>query len=344
MSRIRSRLASRAVLAAVLLIVLVTPASAADRITFSTTSSPLNVTVSKPVAYPVTITNSGGSTINHITLTGHIDPAFELLFSTPTDACGVNDDGDPVCDFDQLPAGQAAPRVIFYYLVPEDVTDEVNGDAYVFTATATVGEGPNDNPNAAHQDTYVAAGVTTIVKAINQDRVSGHAVPGIETFSTGGIDCTRAGLPATCNDGLAVLGTTNKHGTSVTVPDIAEVIVEDVTTGPACPATITTCFGAGSKLSVAGGAPIADGISVTMRWDVSELPPGMTWQKLNVIHIFDQPTNIDDDPELETFALITDACADAADRHCFTVEPFKLGDKDIQATFLLPFNGVSKGW
>ena len=24
--------------------------------------------------------------------------------------------------------------------------------------------------------------------------------------------------------------------------------------------------------------------------------------------------------------------------------PFKLGDKDIQATFRIPFNGVSKGW
>jgi hypothetical protein len=344
MSRIRSRLASRAVLAFAFLFVLVTPAAAVDRVTFSTTSSPLNVTVSKPVAYPVTITNTGGSTINHITLTGHIDPVFELLFATPTDACSENADGDPVCEFDQLAAGQPAPQVIFYYLVPDDVTDEVNGDAYVFTATATVGEGPNDNPNAAHEDTYVSAGVTTIVKSLNQDLVSGHAVPGIETFSTGGIDCAGAGLPATCNDGLAVLGTTNRHGTSVTVPEIAEVIVQDVAPANTCPATITTCFGAGSKLSVAGGLPIADGIEVTMRWDITELPSGMTWQKLNVIHLFDVPTNIDDDAELETFALITDACADADDRHCFTVEPFKLGDKDIQATFLLPFNGVSKGW
>ena len=344
MSRPRARLTSHVALAFALLLVLVTPASAADRITFSTSSSPLNVTVSRPVAYPVTVTNSGGSTINHITLTGHIDPAFDLLFATPTDACSENDDGDPVCEFDQLPAGQPAPQVIFYYLVPDDVTDEINGDSYVFTATATVGEGPNDNPNAAHQDTYVSAGVTTIVKSLNQDLVSGHAVPGIQTFSTGGIDCAGAGLPATCNDGLAVLGTTNKHGTSITVPQIAEVIVEDVTPGAACPATITTCFGAGSKLSVANGLPIADGIEVTMRWDVSELSNGMTARKLNVIHIFDQPTNIDDDAELETFALITDACADADDRHCFTVEPFKLGDKDIQATFLLPFNGVSKGW
>jgi hypothetical protein len=345
MSRNHARLATRVAMAFVFLIAMATPASAAERITFSTSSSPFNVTVGLPVAYPVTVTNSSGSTINHITVTGHIDPAFELLFVTPSDACGVNANGDPVCAFDQLQAGKPAPQVIFYYLVPDAVDDAVNGDEYDFTATATVGEGPNDNPNASHQDTFVSAGVTTIVKSLNKDFVSGHAVPGIETFSTGGIDCAGAGLPTDCNDGLAILGTTNKHGTSVTVPQIAEVSVEDEAPGTtSCPPTIKTCFGAGSSISVADGAPIASGITVTMRWDLSELPSGMTWQKLNVIHIFDTPTNIDDDPELETFALITDACADAADRHCFLVEPFKLGDKDIQATFILPFNGVSKGW
>jgi hypothetical protein len=344
MSRSRARLATRVALAFVFLLVLATPASAAERITFSTSSSPFNVTVAKPVAYPVTVTNSGGSTINHITITGHIDPAFEPLFSTPSAACDVNDAGDPVCAFDQIPAGQSAPQVIFYYLVPDTVANEAAGDTYVFTATATVGEGPSDNPNASHQDTFVSLGVTTIVKSLNKDFVSGHAVPGIETFSTGGIDCVGAGLPADCNAGLATLGTTNKHGTSVTVPQIAEVTVEDVAPSNNCPSTIKTCFGAGSSISVADGASIADGISVTMRWDISELPSGMTWQKLNVIHIFDTPTNIDEDPELEMFGLITDACVDADDRHCFTVEPFKLGDKDIQATFILPFNGVSKGW
>jgi hypothetical protein len=344
MSGSRTRLATRVVIAFAFLIVLVTPASAAERITFSTSSSPFNVTVGLPVAYPVTVTNTGGSTINHITITGHIDPAFELLFTTPADACSVNEDGDPVCDFDQLQAGEPAPQVIFYYLVPDTVDDEENGDVYEFTATATVGEGPNDNPNASHQDTYVSEAVTTIVRALNQDFVSGHAVPGIETFSTGGIDCVGAGLPADCNDGLAILGTTNKHGTSVSVQQIAEVTVQDVAPANDCPPTITTCFGAGSSISVADGASIATGISVTMRWDLSELPSGMTWQKLDVIHLFDTPTNIDDDPELETFALITDLCEDADDRHCFTVEPFKLGDKDLQATFLLPFNGVSKGW
>jgi len=347
MSRSRTRLATRVVLAFAFLIVLATPASAAERVTFSKSSSPFNVTVGLPVAYPVTVTNTGGSTINHITITGHIDPAFELLFSTPSSACSVNDDGDPVCNFDQLQAGKPAPQVIFYYLVPDTVVHQVTGDTYTFNATATVGEGPNDNPNASHQDTYVSAGVTTIVRAVNADFVSGHAVPGIETFSTGGIDCAGAGLPADCNEGLAILGTTNKHGTSVTVPQIAEVTVADLpptNTANTCPPTIKTCFGAGSSISVAGGASIASGITVTMRWDLSELPSGMTWQKLNVIHIFDTPTNIDNDPELETFALITDACANAQDRHCFLVEPFKLGDKDIQATFILPFNGVSRGW
>jgi len=345
MSHSRTRLATNFATAFVFLIVLATPASAAERITFSTSSSPFHVTVGKPVAYPVTVTNTSGSTINHITITGHIDPAFELLFSTPSDACEVNADGDPVCNFNQLQAGRPAPQVIFYYLAPGTVAHPATGDTYTFTATATVGEGASDNPNASHQDTFVSAGVTTIVRSLNADFVSGHAVPGIETFSTGGIDCAGAGLPADCNAGLAVLGTTNKHGTSVTVPEIAEVTVEDQAPGAtSCPATIKTCFGAGSSISVADGASIADGIVVTMRWDLSELPSGMTWQKLNVIHIFDTPTNIDNDPELETFALITDACADAEDRHCFVVEPFKLGDKDIQATFILPFNGVSKGW
>ena len=64
----------------------------------------------------------------------------------------------------------------------------------------------------------------------------------------------------------------------------------------------------------------------------------MTADKLDVIHLFGRTVNG------KTYALITDLCTSVTDTHCFVVVPFKLADKDIQATFRLPFNGVSKGW
>ena len=83
MSRARaSRVAARAAILSVLLLTSVLPASAAYNVQFTVASSPFVVTVGLPVAYPVTVTNSGGNTLNHVTVTGQLDPAFTSFRSS----------------------------------------------------------------------------------------------------------------------------------------------------------------------------------------------------------------------------------------------------------------------
>jgi uncharacterized repeat protein (TIGR01451 family) len=328
-----SRIFARLALALGLALATVTPVAASDITATVVTSSPLAVTVGKPVAYPVTVTNSGKNTLNSIVVTGLAASGFTYLSSTPANACSQT---QAVCTFRQLASGKSLPPIVFYYRVPTAPA------LYPFTVQVTVAEGGTDNSDdtANNTDTFLSNTISTDARALNNDFVAGHSLAGGRSFSTGGIDCAGAGLPATCNDTAVPLGSENRHGTAVTVPVNAEVTASDVAPAADCPAAVTTCFGYGSRLSIAGGVNISGGILVTMRWDASDLPSGMTPGKLKVIHLFDPGRTLNG----KTYALITDLCTSAAQTHCFVVAPFKLSDKDIQATFRLPFNGVSKGW
>jgi uncharacterized repeat protein (TIGR01451 family) len=329
-----SHVGLRLALAMGLTLAITTPVAGGEITATVVTSSPLAVTAGKPVAFPVTVQNSGRSTLNSIVVTGQAAASFTYLSSTPTSACSQ---AQPVCTFRQLRAGASLPTITFYYRVP------TAAGAYPFKVKVDVAEGGKDNSDdtANNIDTFFSPTVTTNVRNFDDDFVAGHSLPGTRSFSTGGVDCTGAGLPPNCNDAVFPLGMGNPHGTAVTLPVNAEVTASDV--GPAvgnCPPAVTTCFGHGSQLSIANGADISGGILVTMRWDETDLPNGMTPGKLNVIHLFD-PGKVF---KGKTYALITDLCTSSTQTHCFVVEPFKLGDKDIQATFRLPFNGVSKGW
>lgn len=211
----------------------------------------------------------------------------------------------------------------FYFLVP------ASPGSFSFVARATVNEGGNDNSdgNSNAQDVFDSEPVVTNVVAQSDDFVSGHSFPGYRVFSTG----------------LGTVSVANPHGSQVTLGTNAEVTVADLAPGasPACPGPAAeTCFGWATDLSVAQGASVAGGIEVTMRWDADALPNGMTPKKLKVIHVFDPDVTLNG----LSYALITSTCASPSQTHCFTVAPFKLPDKDIQATFRLPFNGISKGW
>ena len=80
--------------------------------------------------------------------------------------------------------------------------------------------------------------------------------------------------------------------------------------------------------------PVPGGIEVTMRWDYTELPSGMTAKKLRVAHLLGNGE----------FVQVKGMCSDGAPMPCFTVAPHKLADRDIQATFLLPSNRVTRGY
>jgi uncharacterized repeat protein (TIGR01451 family) len=328
-----SRIGLRLALALGLALAITTPVAGGEITATVVTSSPLAVTAGKPVAFPVTVQNTGRNTLNSIVVTGQAAASFTYLSSTPTSACSQ---AQPVCTFRQLAAGLPLPTITFYYQVPTAAGD------YPFNVKVDVAEGGKDNSDgtANNIDTFLSETVTTNVRNFDDDFVAGHSLAGGRSFSTGGIDCARAALPAGCNDASFSVSPNNPHGTAVVVPVNAEVTASDVLPANDCPPAVTTCFGHGSRLSIANGADISGGILVTMRWDETDLPKGMTPAKLNVIHLFDSGRTLDG----QTYALITDLCTSPTQTHCFIVEPFKLGDKDLQATFRLPFNGVSKGW
>lgn len=329
-----SRIPARVALAAILLLTSAVPVSA-NIDTVITTSSPQVVTVGLPVAYPVSVTNIGKSTLNNVSITGVADPALEYLFALPEGACSET---EPVCELGQLASGTVVPEIIFYFTAPE-----IPGD-YDFKVVTTVSEGDRDNSdgNANNQDTFESNIVTTSVVLSSPDFVSGHSVPGIRIFTTGGIDCARLGLPSGCEPGTGPLGGANQHGTRVKVPINGEVTVADLPPlhpDAVCPAEIAaSCFGWGSSFSVADGAVIPGGIEVTMRWDLSELPKGMTSKKLRIAHLLE---NGDFDPVKDTCVL---AGGVPTNMPCISVAPFALRDKDIQATFFVASNRVSRGY
>lgn len=335
-----SRIGARVALALGLALAALTSVAAAAPVPDSNitatvaTSSPLIVTVGKPVAFPVTVKNTGKNTLNSLVVTGQAAAGFTYISSTPTSACSQS---QPVCTFRQLASDKFLPPIVFYYRT------STTAGTYPFKVEVKAAEGGKDNSDGTSNniDTFISNTIATDVRDLSADFVAGHSLAVGRSFSTGGIDCAGAGLPAGCNDASFPLGAGNRHGTAVTVPVDAEVTATDVGPGVGtCPPAVTTCFGYGSQLSIANGVDIPGGILVTMRWDETDLPSGTTPGKLNVIHLFDAGKMVDGKP----YALITDLCTSPTQMNCFVVEPFKLGDKDIQATFRIPFNGVSKGW
>jgi hypothetical protein len=310
------RAAGRAVVAVALLSSIAMPASAVGPgVVVATTASPLNVTVDLPIAYVVKVTNNTNNTLKFVQVAGETSPGIQYLGALPgAPACSQV---AATCDFSGLAKGATA-QAIFYFKAPSVPT------TLTFTAHANFDGQTSESP--ANYQHAVSAPVETIVLPTNQDLVMGHSFGAFRTFTTG----------------LGLLDTNNPHGTTVELPSAnAEVTVADLPANhpdAQCPTTLTTCFGQGSSLSVGDGGPIPGGIKVTMRWDSTELPNGMTYQKLRVAHLLTETT----------FEQVTGMCTFVAgvptNMPCFEVAPHKLADKDLQATFWLASNRVSRGY
>ena len=310
------RASLRVLLATALVLTTAGPASARTVDVKVQASSPTQVTVGHAVAYPVSAANLSRSTLNHVELTADAHASFTYLGASSS-ACSLQ---VPVCVFGQVAAGASLPPVTFYFLAP------MVRDTYEFTATVTLNEGPNDNPgnDPAVQDSFTSDPVLTHVLDESKDFVTGHAF-GIHRFFSTGLDS---------------VGVDNPHGSEVIAP-FGEVSVQDVAPEPDgnCPAEAPSCFGWGTELSVAGGIEFRDtGIEVTIRWDASQLPKGMTDRKLRIVHEFDGGGS---EP-------VTVPCTFTGSRPdflpCIKSAPQKQSDKDIQATILLLRNGVIRGW
>lgn len=332
-----SRRLTRPALATIFVLASAMPAMAASpSIVVTTVASPVRVTVGLPIAYVITVTNGTNNALKYAGISGQTSvtdqtsvlPTF--LFSEPSASCSQS---EPSCVFDNLASGAAATAT-FVFRAP------ATPGTFNFTALSDF-DGDTTNPNATHNDT-VEKVIQTVVLATSQDLVMGYSLPEIRAFSTGGLDCALLGLPGNCEPGSVPLGTGNPHGTRVTVKNTVEVTVADLPpTDPAvaCPTAIAaTCFGWGSSLSIANGATVPGGIEVTMRWDLSELPKGMTEKKLRIAHLLGG----------QDWEPISNACLYEAgvptNIPCISVPPFRLADKDIQATFFLLFNRVSRGY
>lgn len=289
-------------------------------------SSPQTVTIGHYVAYPVHVANTGKNTLNTVSVSGSTPEGFTYIGSTPSFCSQTT----ASCSLGQMPSGMIAPVVTFYFLVgglPRTAT---------FQAEVSTAEGSNDNSDgtANNTDRWLAEPITTEVVEFTQDFVSGHGITGLNGHAEPSL-----------TTGLGVTGT-NPHGTAVAVPSNAEVTLEDLTPTQAgdCPAGYPSCFGWASELDVGtddnGVAQLfPTGITVTMVWDDSQLPSGMTAKKLRVLHITDAGTI-----ELVNSSCTYDGNGLPTNMPCFLSPPSKVGDKDIQAVMLWAHNGIGRGW
>lgn len=330
MHRIRAvPAATRLVLALGLVLSISTPVSAggAAMTVVVTGSSPTEVSIGNAVAYPVTITNSGRNTLNSVSVHGREPAGFQYLGAAPA-SCSQQVD---TCALGQMPAGASA-SVIFYYRVTEGVAP----GTYQFIADVDTSEGQTDNSDdtSANIDHWSSIPMLTSVSHATDDFVAGHAVVGLNNLGYG-----------TFSTGLGNLSSTNRHGTSVVLRTTTEVTVEDIPSGEAdafasCTAALgAACFGDASQLSIGGGASVAGGIQITMRFDASDLPKGMTEKKIRVVHFFDGGG----------FERVENLCTVGGDgvptnMPCLDGKPVRESDKDITVKMWWDRNGIGRGW
>jgi hypothetical protein len=309
------RAALRPILAAAF-VAAVLPAPAAGvspSVTVTTDASPFQVTVGRPIAYDVTITNGSNSALKYARVTGQPSIALQYLGSTGPGCSSTT----PTCVLDGLPSGSAA-TVTFYFLAP------ATSQSFTFVAFANY-DGQTTNAPANYQNTS-ATPITTVVLAESQNLVRGHSFGSFKTFTTG----------------LGSLSAANRHGTTVSLTTVTEVTVEDVSAQAAnafanCTQLLgAACFGEASRLDINDGLPVAGGLTVTVRWDVSDLPKGMTERKIRIAHLLDGGL---------VAHPVTALCnSGATNAPCLVGNPVRLADKDIQATLVLPSNGLVRGW
>ena len=328
-----TRLATRVPLAAILMLAVATPALATHpTVIVDATSSPASVTVRLPVAYPVTVTNPGRSTLNHLKLEGKTSVPMTYLGAEPAQACSQT---VPICALPQLKKGKSVTAT-FYFAAP------ATAGTITFNAVVTINGGGGSHRGGGHSQTFVDSVQTTIL-APNPDLVSGHSTPRLRSFSTG----------------LTNLDEDNQHGTTALLSTNTSVTLEDVPPGEIdldCPYAIADdCFGSGSSLSIGNGASFPKGIKVTVRWDASELPSEDGYPSVSAYsHDHDDDDFGADDLDLVHlfdgggYELIEDACSFhhgvPTNMPCLAGGPIELRDGDIQASMFLEHNGLVRGW
>ena len=309
----------------------VAPALGVSDLTVEIVSSPIQVTRGEPVSYVVNIANGGGSTVNHVTLEADTPEGFTYRRAITTQGtCNAAPAKDPFCDLGQFSPGPGGLVVLIF-----DTSPTMALGTFDFVVTARGGEGGNDQPHSAHNDTFTDEAETTVVAA-SDDFTIHYIVPEGDAITTGGI-----------LGGIA-LSAGNPQGTQATVPPtqfgLPAAVGEFGDEDTLCPPEFTgKCFGQASAVSVGGGIVIEPYLIVQVRFDFGEVGV-INDRKLVLFHW------IDDDPfdlvpptdYVEITTICSDATPTSGELPC-RLPLQRMLDRDSLVTIFLEHNGFIKG-
>lgn len=304
----------------------VAPVAGASLMSVNIVSSPTLVTRGEPVSYVIEVQNGGSSTVNRATLEADTPVGFTYQRALTTKGtCNAAPAADPFCDLGQFSAGTPALVVLIF-----DTSPTASLGSSDFEVTLRAGEGPNDQPNSAHQDTFTDE-TETIVLATNQDFTTHYIVPEGDAITTGGLF------------GATALTATNPQGTLATVPNtpfgVPAAVGEVGGPNDHCPPAFTDqCFGQTSTVSVGNGITLSPYLIIQVRFDYTELR-GVNERKLVIFHWFD-PYPTAGYEEITT--ICSDATPGAGELPC-RLAVQKMPDRDWLVTVYLESNGFIKG-
>jgi Domain of unknown function DUF11 len=304
----------------------VAPVAGASSMSVNIVSSPTLVTRGEPVSYVIELQNTGSNSINHTTLEADTPTGFTYRRALTTKgSCNAAPAADPLCDLGQFSAGTPALVVLIF-----DTSPSASLGSFDFVVTVRGGEGGNDQPHAAHLDTFTDK-TETIVLAVNQDFTTHYIVPEGDSITTGGLL------------GAIALSATNPQGTMATVPNTPFGVPAAVSEvgGPddfCPPAFADDCFGQASAVSVGNGMVLSPYLVVQVRFDYPTIKT-LNERRLGIIHWFDPyPT--------AGFEEITRICSDAtptdAELPC-RLPVQTMPDRDWLVTIYMESNGYIKG-
>jgi Domain of unknown function DUF11 len=232
------------------------------------------------VAYTTTVTNGDTNNVTHLTLTapaaGSTSP-FPLTYvsgSPSTGSCSAPPALPLTCSLGSLASG-ATDTVTFVFRAPAGLP--ASGAGVSFAAQVTFDEGPNDQ-NSSHGDTKLASAATTL-GAVGNDFVTGF-VPfalGDDLQTAGDLTGPSNGNPQRTGLEVAALAASSLGATGV----VQEVSHPATDTTSDCQAGFS-CFGQTSFVTLPG--VFSPPLTLTFRFDDSEVPPGMTEAKLKMFH------------------------------------------------------------
>ena len=255
-------------------------ANPGPNVALSVSGAPGSVSLGHYVAYTATVQNGDTNNVTHLTLTAPAASStapFPLTYvsaSPSTGSCSAPATLPLTCSFGSLRSG-TTDTVTFVFRAPAALP--ASGAGVSFAAQATFDEGPNDQ-NSSHGDTKLASASTSL-GAIGSDFVAGF-VPfalGDDLVTAGDLTGSSSGNPQKTALSVAALAAASLGATG----SVQEVPHPTTDTTSDCQAGFS-CFGQTSFVTLPG--VFSPPLTLTFRFDASEVPAGTTEAKLKMFH------------------------------------------------------------